>query len=276
MSINPNVKRISSDSDLTTYYAQQKTETNRVLVVPDPVNQRGSVVQIYRHKDDPLVGSGYRQEIQRDVFVSEYALKTGGGIYWTSYMFGPEWKEKYPLLITENPGTHYDIIIKQFHPRNIDGFTHPKLSLAVTEEGVILRKWGLADASENSVADAYTVMATWPVDSMVWHDVVFGVVWSTDSTGIYYVWLDHKLIYKEYTQTIYSGASAGCWYSEGIYSPGGYPAGLDELTIYVQGYKQGYRNGTSYYDVVGQYPPAFQIKNRSIGTRNVNNKRGIV
>lgn len=275
MSINPNVKRIESDSDLTTYYAQQKTETNRILIVPDPINQRGNVVKIYRHTDDPQVGGGYRQEIRRDVFVSEYALKTGGGIYWTSYMFGPEWKEKYPLLITENPGTHYDIIIKQFHPRNIDGFTHPKLSLAVTEEGVILRKWGLADASENSVADAYTVMATWPVDSMVWHDVVFGVVWTTDSTGIYYVWLDHKLIYKEYTQTIYSGASAGCWYSEGIYSPGGYPSGLDELTIYVQGYSQGYRNGTSYSDVTGQYPNPALATSRSVTDRSIVSIRGI-
>lgn len=279
MSLNPNVRRISSESDLTTYYSQSKSETNRITIVNDPTHQRGQVVRIYRHKDDPLVSSGYRQEINRDVFVSEYALKTGGGFYYTSYMFGPEWKDNYQKLIAEYPGTHYDIVIKQFHPRNTDGFTHPKLSVAVTEDGVILRKWGLTDANEQSEADAYTIVASWPVDTYVWHDLVFGIVWTVDSGGVYMVWLDGKLIYREGTQTIYTGATAGCWYSEGIYAPGNYPTDLTELTIYVQGYSQGYPNGTLYSDVVGTSPKTSRVIRNSAtitSTRTVNNIRGIV
>lgn len=238
MALNNNVARIASQANLDSgMYTLARSETARIVCVDDPVGERDTVVKVVRNASDALVGGSHRTEIVRDTFVSEYALKTGGGFYWFSYMFAPEWSQKYHLLEASVPEvTDYSINIQQFHPRNTDGTIHPKWTIVVNEFGVSLRKWDLDDGS------TYELVANWPVDSLVWHDVVAQVVWDSVD-GIFALYLDDVLIYRYIGPTIYLGATAGCWMGQGIYAPGGFPTGIDELTIYVQGFKQAYPPG---------------------------------
>lgn len=259
MALNPNVWRVTSEADIATTndpYVQQKASADRITVVPDPTGQRGNVVKLFRNTGDAEVSSGKRVELARDQFSSEYAFKTGGGWYYTSYMLGTGWKDAIAngaLPYNSPPGDSLSALIKQFHPRNVDGFIHPIWCIRVSDRGVTLNK--------NATDDSETVIepkATWEVDEMVWHDVVFGIVWNGDKAGKFMCYLDGQLMYTEVGPQIYPGASAGCWYSEGIYLPGG-ERDVDSLTIYTQGYAQGYP-GTSYSAVVGQPP----ISNRPI------------
>ncbi|KIO48195.1 heparin lyase I family protein [Nitrosospira sp. NpAV] len=240
MALNPNVTRIASASDLndTNKYVLKRWEPARISMVDDPVNQRGQVVRIVRNINDGIVSGSHRTEIVRDRFISEYAFKTGGGFYWGSYMLAPEWLEKHHLLEASVPKvTDYSINIQQFHPRNTDNTTHPKWTVAINEFGVCLRKWNQSDA-----AGDYEIVARWPVDALVWHDVVCQAVWSIED-GLFALYLDDRLMYRFVGPTIYPGATAGCWWAEGIYAPGNFPPGITELSTYVQGLKQAYPPG---------------------------------
>lgn len=273
MAINPNVGRVPPETDLTDY-TQQEASSDRIDIVADPLGQRGNVVRIIRNTGDAAVSSGLRAELARDVFSSERAFNTGGGFYHTSYMLGETWAQYVQSGYIPNPdGNNAGIVIKQFHPATADGFTHPIWAVAVLNDGVQLRKWDLDDAS------TYSVKARWPVDSMRWHDIVFGVVYNRDCAGKFLCWLDGVLIHREEGQQIYTGASSGCWYSEGIYSTGGERTGVDTLTMYVQGYRQGYPTGVNnlYSDVVGLTPVVSRIpKTRSLVTRSTVDRSTVV
>lgn len=240
MTVNNNVTRIASEADLndTNKYALLRASTERIAMVDDPV--RGRVVRVVRDTNDALVNGSHRTEIVRDKFVSEYNFGTGGGYYWCSYELDPEWLAKYKLLEASVPASvDYSINIMQFHPRNTDGTVHPKWTIAINEFGVCLRKWAQSDA-----AAKYEIVAIWPVDSMVWHDIVCYVNWSTGNDGVFALYLDDQLIYRHLGPTIYPGATAGCWWAQGIYAPGGFPAGITQLAVYCQGLRQVYPDGT--------------------------------
>lgn len=249
MALNPNTWRITSEADLDgTPYSKQEATSGRISVVADPLGERGNVCKLYRDYGDALVNSGRRTEIARDVFASEYAFNTGGGWYHTSYMLGEEWTAAIAsgeLDWNTPPGNSKSALIKQFHPRTADGFTHPMWCLRVSERGVSLHKNAIDDS------DTYVApKAEWAVDTLVWHDVTFGIVWQGAEWGRFRCYLDHKLVYEEIGPQIYAGATYGCWYSEGIYLPGN-ERNIDRLTIYTQGYAQGYP-GTRYMDVCGE------------------------
>lgn len=231
-------------------YAKQEATEGRITIVDDPTGQRGKVVKIVRNNGDALVSSGLRTEIARERFGSEYAFNTGGGWYHTSYMFGPEWLAAIAsgeLAYNSPPGNSKSALIKQFHPKTSDGFTHPMWCLRVSELGVTLNKNAMDD-SEEVVAPK----AVWPVDEMVWHDVTFGVVWKDATRGKFLCFLDGRLVYSESGPQAYPGATAGGWYSEGIYLPGA-ERDIATLSIYTQGFVQAYP-GSTYSSAVGSEP----------------------
>lgn len=255
MTVNNNVHRIDSQAILDSDYSKEEYTVGQVSIVAD--SERGNVVRLVRNASDGLVGGSHRTEISRDVFVSEYALSTGGGWIWGSYKLDPEWKAKHHLLLASDPvNVDYSVNIMQWHPRNTDGTIHPKWSIVVNEFGVCLRKWAHSDASGK-----YEIAAKWPVDSMVWHDVVVYAYWSTGWDGVFAVYLDDRQVYRFNGPTIYDGATAGAYWKSGIYSPGGFPTGIDSLTVYSQGYKQVYPDG-DYEDCRGtgvkDLPPVLQ------------------
>lgn len=259
MTLNPNAWRATSEDDLDgTPYSKQEAVAGRISIVPDPVGQRGSVVKLFRDTGDALVNSGRRTEIARNYFTSEYAFNTGGGWYYTSYMLGPEWEDAVAsgaLAWNTPPGNSLSALIKQFHPYQLDPFVHPIWSLRVSERGVSLHKNAIDDS------DTYVApKAEWPIDTLVWHDVVFGIKWQSDIAGVFMCFLDGRLVYSEHAPQIYAGATRGCWYSEGIYLPGSERA-VDRLTIYTQGYTQAYP-GSRYREAVGSNA----VRSRTIAT----------
>lgn len=231
-------------------YSKNCMADDRIAIVDDPTGKRGKVIRLFRNTGDAFVSGAPRVEYNRDAFSSEYAYNTGGGWYWTSYMFGTEWiaaVESGALDWGANIGNSKSAIIKQFHPRNTDGFVHPIWNIRVSDYGVSLYK----NAIDDSVSDPGQ-KATWPVDSLVWHDIVFGIRWRQRQRGEFWCFLDGVPIHHERDLQIYPGATSGCWFSEGIYMPGG-ERDVERLTIYTQGFKQGYP-GMSYEDVVGESP----------------------
>lgn len=275
MAVNGNVTRINdtsltlaqADLDDINKYTLVRASTERIVAVADPIGERGFVAKITRRADDPLVNGSHRTEMVRDKFFSEYAFKTGGGVYWGSYLLDPEWLAKHHLLEASVPSvTDYSINIMQFHPRNTDLTVHPKFAVVVNEFGVSLRQWKQSDA-----AFEYDLVVTWPVDSLVWHDVVCNVVWS-DSDGYFELYLDDRRIYNYIGPTVYPGATAGCWRAEGIYAPGGFPAGIDELTIYTQGMRQAYPPGP--YSLCRGVSQSYtrQVETRSSTTRTLTDR----
>ena len=135
MTVNNNVHRITSQAILDSDYSKEEFTAGQVAIVAD--SERGNVVRLVRNASDGLVGGSHRTEIARDVFVSEYALTTGGGWIWGSYKLDPEWKAKHHLLLASDPvNVDYSINIMQWHPRNSDGTIHPKWSIVVNEFGV--------------------------------------------------------------------------------------------------------------------------------------------
>ncbi len=209
MAVNGNVTRLNdttlalaqADLDDTNKYTLVRSDVARIVAVADPVGERGYVAKVVRRTDDALVNGSHRTEIVRDKFVSEYAFKTGGGMYWGSYMLDPEWAAKYHLLEASVPSvTDYSINIMQFHPRNTDLTIHPKFAVVVNEFGVCLRQWKQSDADFE-----YDLVATWPVDSMIWHDVVCYAVWA-EQDGYFDLYLDDVPIYRYIGPTIYPGA----------------------------------------------------------------------
>jgi hypothetical protein len=250
MSTNTNVNRISSAAILadTSQYQQEEpafdTATppvalpDRLRVIADPVGQRGNVAAVTLGRNDELKGASHRCEISRDLDGNEYVVGAGGWM-WTSYMLNPEWLAKYSLLEASVPATaDYSINIIQYHQRNTEG-THPYWTIIVNEFGVCLRKWSPSDA-----AAAYELVAIWPVDSLVWHDMVVYVLWSTGNDGIFRLYKDDILIYQFLGPNTYPGSAFGAYWKSGIYAPGWYPTGLDELTLYSQGYKHVYLDGS--------------------------------
>lgn len=246
MTINPNIMRIISSEILEdpAQYAKERSYPDRIMMVKDPTGLRGQVVKIRLVRGDPIIAGSYRVELSRDYYTSEYALGTGGGWYWWSYMLDPEWAEKYKLLKATNPQWQdYSINIQQFKTRNTDNFIHPKWTVVVNEFGVCLRKWSQSDTPKK-----YEIVALWPVDSLIWHDVVSYIYWSTGRDGVFELYLDDKLIYRYLGPTVYEGVTRGCYWKQGIYAPGSYPAGIDDLTIYAQGLRQVYPAGGSYLE----------------------------
>lgn len=270
MTINPNVVRITSTEILelpledNRYYGRERAYPDRIMMVADPVGQRGQVVQTRLVRGDPLIADSYRVEISRDKFTTEYAFGTGGGWYWWSYMLDPEWLSKHHLLIANPPAVDWSINIQQFKGRNIDNFLHPKWTVVVNHLGVCLRKWAQSDANHK-----YELVAIWPVDALVWHDIVAYVNWSTGRDGVFEFYLDDKLIYRHLGPTIYATATRGCWWKQGIYAPGSYPPGLDELTMWCQGLRQVYPDG-SYFACCGTSPrfPAVPLQALYAGTED--------
>ncbi|SFW39498.1 heparin lyase I family protein [Nitrosovibrio sp. Nv17] len=253
MTINPNVVRITSTEILEAgienprHYAKERAYPDRIMMVDDPVGQRGQVAQVRLVRGDPKIAGSYRTELSRDYYTSEYAFGTGGGWYWWSYMLDPEWKRKHHLLIANPPYNDLSINIQQFHTHNPDPLIHPPWTVAVNERGVCLRRWRMDDGP------LWDLAAAWPVDSLVWHDVVAYIYWSTGRDGVFELYVDDRLFYRHNGPTVYPGASKGCWWKQGIYAPGSYPVGLDELTVWCQGLRQVYPDG-SYYLCCGTSP----------------------